>query len=96
MWIKLELAAIVLGNLTAAFLWFDFRHGNDLWPEIHQQIFIVSPVSTILGFLLIIGAGGSVLFVINMLFKRWTGWPARLSVIVIGYMCFWEAASSVQ
>lgn len=88
MWIKIELTAVSSGILAVAILWADLWYGANLWPETHHLISYASPISSALGYLLLVGAGGSILFTMNMLFKRLTLWPLRLALIVVGYSIF--------
>lgn len=95
MWTKIEVAAVSVGTMAALVLWVNLLYGYEHWPKAHRLIFYSSPVSSALGYLLIVGAGGSVLFVTNLLFKRQALWPLRLGMIVTGYWLVWIMATSV-
>ena len=82
MWIKIEISAISIGLLGVAITLLELAYWSDL-PEYFHEIFRGGePGAFVVGLFLITALLGSLLFLVNLGFKRFAFWWLRLLGVI--------------
>ncbi|WP_428818600.1 hypothetical protein [Microbulbifer sp. MCCC 1A16149] len=83
MWIKIEISAVLLGLLGVAITLLELAYWSDLPEYVHEIFRGGGPGAFVVGLFLLAALLGSLLFLVNLGFKRFAFWWLRLLGIII-------------
>ena len=78
MWQRIEITSLSLGLLSVAVLLIEIFFWNHIPDIAHQYFYGGEPGAFVTGLLIIVGLVGSLLFLVNLCFKRFYLWWLRL------------------
>ena len=82
MWHKIEVTGLSLGLLSVTVLLVEIFFWKHIPDEIHQYFYGGEPGAFITGMLIVAGLLSSVLFIVNLFFKRFYLWWLRLLAVI--------------
>jgi hypothetical protein len=82
MWQKIEVTGLSLGLLSVSVLLVEIFFWSYIPDEVHQYFYGGQPGAFITGILIVVGLMSSVLFVVNLFFKRFSLWWLRLLSVI--------------
>jgi len=82
MWQKIEVTGLSLGLLSVAVLLIEIFFWKHIPDEVHQYFYGGEPGAFITGILIIVGLVSSILFIVNLFYKRFYFWWLRLLVVI--------------
>ena len=82
MWQKIEVTGLSLGLLSVAVLLVEIFFWKYIPDEIHQYFYGGEPGAFVAGVLIVVGLVSSVLFLVNLFFKRFYLWWLRLIGVI--------------
>ena len=85
MWLRIEAVGISIGLVGVALLLVEIFFWSSFSDEVHQLFYGGEPGAFITGFFIIIGLLCSLLFLINIAFKRFSLWWLRLLGVMALY-----------
>lgn len=82
MWQRIEITSLSLGLLSVVVLLIEIFFWKHIPDSVHQYFYGGEPAAFVTGLFIIVGLVGSLLFLVNLCFKRFYLWWLRLLGVI--------------